>query len=86
MSRISGCAKTVVADGLYWAVLHRFVALLEFFLVVRLLVADVMVFVVAHAEVVRSGIRADTAQNALRIDIKRYFFSVDFGGAANIVR
>ena len=55
----------VVSDGFDRAILEGFVALLQLFLVLRLLVADVVVLFVGHPEIVRRCVRADGAEDAL---------------------
>ena len=62
--------SAVVADGLDRTVLECFVALGLFFGILRLLEADVVIFIVAHSEVTRCSVGANLAENTLSVDIK----------------
>jgi hypothetical protein len=76
---------SVVADGLDWTVLQRFVALGKLVIGVGLLVANVVILIVAHPKVIRSSVGADRAQDALFIDKKGDTLTADSGFTANVV-
>ena len=68
---------SVVSDGFDGAVFKGLVALLKLVLIIGLLVADVVVLIVTHAEVVGCCIRAHTAEDALRIDVEGHLLSTN---------